>query len=255
MAYRMEVKVKKIIFSLMVILSINLYGCALGKSEEEQIVMSEDEKNNTQESLDKEHFIQEQWEDAYRDIIYNIDKMLADPYDLRLSIGSNEYFYIGIHDFDDNGVPELIIGDSISVAVFTYENNRSKKVADLYEPEDRGGINGLHFNDNMLFLSNAGSDGCGYVGFTYDRGKYITGIYDDYEPEVAIINDKKVSGEEFRQQFNLTEFRQGKNIKNVIPPENSRIEYIKIEYESKGTLIIKEEKMKIDELDFSILQW
>lgn len=44
MAYRMEVKVKKIIVSLMVILSINLYGCALGKSEEQQIVMSEDEK-------------------------------------------------------------------------------------------------------------------------------------------------------------------------------------------------------------------
>ena len=97
------------------------------------------------------------------------------------------------------------------MAIFTYTNGTSKKVADLYEPVNWGGINGLCYKDNKLLLVNAGSDGCGYVGFTYDKGKYLTGIYDDYNPEVATINEKKVKGEEFRKQFNLTEFRESDN--------------------------------------------
>lgn len=223
---------------------------------EEQIV----EKDRTIQricdflQLEKERILQEQWQASYRDIISNIDNIiLADPCDLRK--GLRKYFYIGIHDFDDNDVPELIIGDTVSIAIFTYENNTSKKIADLYEPEHWGGINGLRFIDNKLFLSNNGSDGSGYVGFTYDKGEYLTGIYDDYSPERAYINDKKVSGEEFRQLFNLTEFVQGKNNKMIIPPENCIIERIIIEDENREILIIKEEEIEIDNLDFSILQW
>ncbi len=201
--------------------------------------------------LEKERILQEQWQASYRDIICNRDEILANPYGLRK--GTEDYFYIGIHDFDDNNVPELIIGDIVSVAIFTYENNTSKKIADLFEPVDWGGINGLHFIDNKLFLESDGSDGSGYVGFTYDKGEYLTGIYDDYSPDRAYINEKKVSGEEFRQLFNLTEFVQGKNIKSIKRPENCSIERIKIEQENKGTLIIKGEEVEIENLDFSIL--
>lgn len=205
--------------------------------------------------IEKEPIMQEQWEDTYRDIISNIDDNLVDPYSLRTD--SNEYYYIAIHDFDNSGEPELIIGDSVSVAIFTYTNGTSKKVADLYEPVNWGGINGLCYKDNKLLLVNAGSDGRGYVGFTYDKGKYLTGIYDDYNPEVATINEKKVKGEEFRKQFNLTEFRESDNsLPRIKLWENvGSIPRIKIGFENKGTLKIEDEEMVIDDLDFSVLQW
>lgn len=205
--------------------------------------------------IEKEPIMQEQWEDTYRDIISNIDDNLVDPYSLRTD--SNEYYYIAIHDFDNSGEPELIIGDSVSVAIFTYTNGTSKKVADLYEPVNWGGINGLCYKDNKLLLVNAGSDGCGYVGFTYDKGKYLTGIYDDYNPEVATINEKKIKGEEFRKQFNLTEFRESDNsLPRIKLWENvGSIPRIKIGFENKGTLKIEDEEMVIDDLDFSVLQW
>jgi hypothetical protein len=224
-----------------------------GKIEENTQQETYISQSESQENIPLiERSLQEQWEDAYRSIICDVNNILADPYELR---DPYEYYYIGIHDFDDNGVPELIIGDIIAIAIFTYENNRVKKIADLYEPEDWGGINGLHLNDNMLFLASNGSDGSGYVGFTYQNGEYVTGVYDDYRPEVATINEEKVSGEEFRQLFNLTEFIQGKNIKRVLFPEGGHFERIKIEADNKETLIIKEEKIDLDDLDFGILQW
>ena len=60
--------------------------------------------------------------------------------------------HIGIHDFDDDGVHELMIGDGISIGIFIYEDGMAKKIADLYEPEVWGCINGAHYRENTIIL-------------------------------------------------------------------------------------------------------
>ena len=186
----------------------------------------------------------ETWEEAYRIIIRNIDSNLSDPYNY--NFGFNGHAYLGIHDFDDDGIPELIIGDAVSAAVFTYEDGNAVKVTDLYEPEDWGGINGLYYKDNHIVLVNNGSWGSGYVCFTYDEsdGGYVIGVYDDYNPDKGIINGEQVTGEAFRQQFPLAELTK-----------NSRVEYSKITEKNEIILAVNGESTAIDDLDFQLLEW
>ena len=169
---------------------------------------------------------------------------MADPTNWRVEFGFHGNVYVGVHDFDDNGIPELIIGDLVSVAVFTFEDGKADKVADLYEPEEWGGLNGLHYQDNYLVLESNGSGGSGFVCFTYDQGEYITGFYCDYHPNECTINENQVRGEEFWQQFDL----------NILGA-NSRIEYSQINNESEITLAGSDESIAIDDLDFSLIAW
>lgn len=186
--------------------------------------------------------VSEMWEESYKSIICDIESNLADPYDFRF--GSNGNIFIGIHDFDNDDIPELIVGDSVSVAVFTFENGNAVKVADLYEPEEWGGINGLYYKDNHLVLVNNGSGGSSYVCFTYDEGEYVAGVYDDYNPDKGVIDGKQVAGEAFRQQFDLAELTN-----------NSRIEYSKIYEEDGIILVVNGKNTTIDDLDFRLLEW
>ena len=186
------------------------------------------------------------WQDAYKNIIRDIQSNLIDPIDYYSEFGFYGDVYVGVHDFDDNGIPELIIGDGISAAVFTYEDDKAEKVADLslYETEEWGPINGLHYQDNQLVLESSGSDGSGYICFTYDRGEYLTGFYCDYHPNEYVIDGKQVSGEEFRQQFDLNSLGA-----------DSRIEYSRINSENEITLAGHDESIAIDDLDFSLIEW
>ena len=118
------------------------------------------------------------WKHSYREIITQMRDNLADQYNLRSTW--NQFMYLAIHDFNDDSVPELIIGDNVSAAVFACEDREAVKIADLYEPEEWGGINGLYYCDNTLILRSDGSDGSGYVCFTFSEGEYVTGICDDY---------------------------------------------------------------------------
>ena len=97
------------------------------------------------------------------------------------------------HPVDDGGVPELIIGDTVSIGIFTYEDGMVKKIADLYEPEDWGGINGVHYRENTIILVNNGSDGSCYVCLSYHDGEYVTGVFDEYNPDTATVNGKEVT--------------------------------------------------------------
>lgn len=192
------------------------------------------------------------WQDAYIDIISDIHRNLPDPYDL---ISEYDYLnggwvYVGIHDFDNNDIPELIIGSSVSVAVFTYEEEKAKKVADLYETEEWMALNYLCYKDNHLVLmccGNGGIDypgGNGYVCFTYEQGEYITGFYCDYHPNEATINGEPVSGEEFLGQFDVHKLK-----------ENSHMEYSKVNVENEIRLAGSDEWIAIDDLDFSLIEW
>lgn len=240
---------KKYIFSLVLFISISLCGCG-NRIDEQQIEEGTgiignitDRQEETPNMIESDLATAgESWEDAYISIIYDIDSNLADPYNYNLK--SNGNVYLGIHDFNNDDIPELIIGDSVSAAVFTYENGNAVKITDLYEPEDWGGINGLYYKDNHIVLVNNGSWGSGYVCFTYDEGEYVIGVYDDYNPDKGVINGNQVTGEVFRQQFNLAELTN-----------NSRIEYSKITKENEIILAVNGESTTIDNLDFRLLEW
>ena len=84
--------------------------------------------SNTIEQKDSD----EKWKDAYKENILNMESYLAVPYIFRQEPDRvNSDFcigYIGIHDFDDDSVPELIIGDDVSVGIFTYDNSIVKRL-------------------------------------------------------------------------------------------------------------------------------
>lgn len=255
---------KKYLLCLVLFISISLCGCNNGSDEqhigestgfiEHTTDRQEEPQNNDVEVEDilpnasddmREGdlvAVGESWEDAYKSIICDIDSNLVDPYNYNFE--SNGDVYLGIHDFNNDDIPELIIGDFVSAAVFTYENGNAVKVADLYEPEEWGGINGLYYKDNHIVLVNSGSGGSGYVCFTYDEGEYVIGVYDDYNPDKGVINGNQVTGEVFRQQFNLAELTN-----------NSRIEYSKINEEDGLILVVNGESITIDNLDFQLLEW
>nr|WP_314458628.1 hypothetical protein [uncultured Clostridium sp.] len=148
---------------------------------------------------------EDNWQTAYKDVISHGGGHLPDPYKLRGEDGWNSSVYLGIHDFNGDGIPELILGDGISLSVYTYENHGLKKVSDLYEPEGWYIINELYLQNNCLILVSNGSDGCGYVGFTCQNGAYITGKYDDYNPDRSYLNDAETTYKAFDDIFHITE--------------------------------------------------
>lgn len=226
---------KKVILIANVMLCAALF-CACGKAGE-----------NQKDSNGK-------WEDAYKEIARNMESYLADSYILRQEPEKADndscIGYIGIHDFDDDSVPELIIGDDVSVGIFTYDNGSVKKIADLYEPEDWGCINGVHYKDNTVILINSGSDGSCYVCLSCHDGEYITGVFDEYNPETAIVNGKEVTEEEFKKWFDIAGLLRDSSIpRSRIKKEDGIVTALVID------AIQKEEYILIDDLDFGAIKW
>ena len=227
---------KKVILMANVMLCAVLF-CACGKEE-----------SNQRDS-------NENWEDAYKEIVRNMESYLADPYIFRQEpdrVNSDSCIgYIGIHDFDDDSVPELIIGDEVSVGIFTYDNGIVKKISDLYESEDWGCINGVHYRENTIILVNNGSDGSCYVCLSCRDGEYITGAFDEYNPETATVNGKEVTEEDFKKCFNLTELLEDSSIpRSRIKKENGTAAALVINVFQKD-----DEYIPIEDLDFNAVEW
>lgn len=193
-------------FFLFCFLVIALTGC----SDSGKTVAATEQQEESQTAA----FVQESgagaeqednWQSAYKEIISHGGGHLPDPYKLRGEDGLNSSIYLGIHDFNGDGIPELMLGDGISLSVYTYENHGLKKEADLYEPEGWYIINELYLQNNCLILVSNGSDGCGYVGFTWQNGAYITGTYDDYNPDRSYLNDAETTYIAFDDIFHITE--------------------------------------------------
>ena len=78
----------------------------------------------------------------------------------------DQLVYLGILDFDGDGIPELLAGDTITMAVFTFADGRIEKLADLYYPNTACWcINGVYFKDNSVSVSCDGQDGSDFVDF------------------------------------------------------------------------------------------
>ena len=229
-------KIKKKVILMVNVMCAALF-CACGKEE-----------SNQRDS-------NENWEDAYKEIVRNMESYLADLYIFRQEpdwVNNDSCIgYIGIHDFEDDSVPELIIGDEVSVGIFTYDNGIVKKIADLYEPEDWGCINGVHYRDNTVILINSGSDGSCYVCLSCRDGEYITEAFDEYNPETATVNGKEVTEEEFKKCFNLTELLEDSSIpRSRIKKENGTAAALVINVLQKD-----DEYIPVEDLDFNAVEW
>lgn len=158
------------------------------------------------------------WQEAYLSVIKcDRQQLLADPDNLRYP--EDTYVYLGIHDFEGDGTPELIFGDGVSLAVFTYAEGRVERIADLYFPGNIWCVNGIAIHGNGMSVMCAGSGGMDCVNFGYIDGEYVLGLYAPrahMEPtingEVCTVDDinrihttdyNEMAPEEFREKIQL----------------------------------------------------
>lgn len=120
------------------------------------------------------------WQQAYLKILFNPQEYLTDEgysRSWRIAAGVlSPHFYLGIHDFDLDGTPELMIGDGIELDVFTYEDGKTRKLADL------GGSNGVYFGNHAVCAVSSGANTRLCVVFGYVDGEYRTRIYRMHTP-------------------------------------------------------------------------
>lgn len=145
------------------------------------------------------------WQAAYRQIIQrDREKLLTDPEFLRFY--EDNQVYVGIHDFDDDGTPELVFGDGVSLAVFTYIDHHIMKIEDIYFPNTMWCVNGVCFQGNALRAECNGSGGSAYVNFGYLDGQYLMGRYTELSPDIpCTVNDTVCTLEEITRIYPLTQ--------------------------------------------------
>lgn len=153
----------------------------------------------------------EGWEKAYENVILNAEDYLSDLelHEIRDLDSNSEslVLYLEIHDFNSDGVPELVLSDKMFIGIYTFEDSYVKRIAHLYVDEYMYGVNGCHYAQNCIYFQSDGSDGSSYLCCTFYDGEYVTGFYDDYQPERYILNKKEVSNESFNHVFNMNEMK------------------------------------------------
>lgn len=148
------------------------------------------------------------WQTAYLHIICHLQDYLADEYNNRdnqsISDPVGILGYLGIHDFDSDGIPELIAGDLRSMAVFSFFDGHVEKLADLYYPDPIWCVNGVQFRDNSISVTCSGSSGSDFVQFGFLDGEYKLGIYSEYRyPCKVFVNGELSTLEEMNRIYPL----------------------------------------------------
>ncbi|MCM1467609.1 MAG: hypothetical protein NC086_05625 [Alistipes sp.] len=179
-------------YFILVLMMVWITGCSVYPSPNDEMPSRTEEdpaiKLYTAESY-------ESWEEAYENVIRNAEDF------------ASLVLYLGLHDFDDNGVPELVLSDKITIGVYTFEDYHVKRIADLYVQEQPWGVNGCHYVNNCVYFQQDGSDGSSYLCWTIYDGESVTGFYDDYQPERYILNENEVSQEDFERVFKISEMK------------------------------------------------
>lgn len=80
------------------------------------------------------------WKRAYLYIICNMQEYLADPHGDRenpaVYVSMDQPVYLGLYDFNGDGVLDLLAGDTITTAVFTFADGQVKKLVDAENPQE-----------------------------------------------------------------------------------------------------------------------
>lgn len=186
------------------------------------------------------------WQQAYLKILSTPQDYLTDGgyyRSWRIAEGIfSPNFYLGIHDFDLDGTPELIIGDVSGLDVFTYEDRKTRKLADL------GSSNGVYFGNHAVCAASAGARTRSCVVYGYVDGEYRMRIYRMDTPNGVQ-----------RWEPNIQEdWEQMNPILNGPDHEKYRREYIKRFY-CGGELILRTQTGEIfcvdEEFDFNGFIW
>ena len=188
------------------------------------------------------------WQEAYLSVIKCDRQLLLVDLD-NARYPEDTYIYLGIHDFDGDGIPELIFGDGVSLAVFTYTEGRVGRIADLYFPGIVWCVNGIAIHGNGMSVMCDGSDGTDYVNFGYIDGEYVLGLYAPQAHMEPTINGEACTVDDINR-IHTTDY-------NEMAPEEFR-QKIQLLFENgqwKLKLPSGEESPVYDALDFSKFVW
>ena len=138
------------------------------------------------------------WQEAYTYVLIdNRVKYLEDPDGLRDYQETD--MYLGLHDFDGDGTPELIFGDGISAAVFTFLEGQLMKIADICFPGTVWCVNGICFGGNSLAALCDGSGGSSFVMFGYIDGAWQLGRYTQLCDMAPSVNGRTATVEDIEK--------------------------------------------------------
>ena len=188
------------------------------------------------------------WQEAYLSVIKCDRQLLLVDLD-NARYPEDTYIYLGIHDFDGDGIPELIFGDGVSLAVFTFSEGQVERIADLYFPGIIWCVNGIAIHGNGMSVMCAGSGGMDCVNFGYIDGEYVLGLYAPREHMEPTINGEACTVDDINR-IHTTDY-------NKMAPEEFR-EKIQLVFEN-GEWVLKlpsDEVLAADvTLDFSRFLW
>ena len=199
-------------------------------------------------------FLGESWQGAYGKIL------IRDPADyLGNAAGirseheptnlAEQWIYLGIHDFDGDSIPELMIGDDVSLAVFAYYYGSAEKIANLYYPGSNWFVNGVYFEGNSLDVQCNGAGVSTFVNFGFSNGRYLLGLYDEMSGSDVIINGKISTLEEMNRIYPIDQAQIS---------EEERKEQMKLLYEAGSwtlSFMSGESLMVNNAFDFERVLW
>ena len=186
------------------------------------------------------------WQEAYTYVLIdNRVKYLEDPDELRDY--QETYIYLGLHDFDGDGSPELIFGDGVSAAVFTFLDGQLMKIADICFPGTVWCVNGICFGRNSLAAVCDGSGGSAFVMFGYIDGAWQLGRYTQLCDMEPTINGRTATVEDI-EKIHTTDW-------NILETEIK--ERVRLVDEDGWTVLLDSgERIPVDEaMDWSRFAW
>lgn len=251
------------IWILVLFLLLQLAGCTTAQNTNsesnmpqlagvEQTNNPELESSNQEElvPMDSVSFYGATWQEAYENVLFSHPCTYL-PNPAPQTNMEDRWIYLGIHDFDGDDIPELIIGDGAAVAVFTFADGEAQKLEVLDIPNYVWCVNGIFFGDNSISAKCDGSGGTNTVSFGFRDGRYVLGIYteqsDAYDPPQ--INGKPATLEEMNRIYPVSY--------EDIPWEQQKL-HIRLVNEDEQWVIYDMEGGKLvlsNPIDFNIFSW